>query len=45
MSDIVTQLQAGARWPDRKMPSFIEDMLSDEDMEALIAWLTYKARH
>ena len=31
-------------WPDRKMPSFIEDVLSDEDMEALIAWLTYKAR-
>jgi mono/diheme cytochrome c family protein len=31
-------------WPDRKMPSFIEDVLSDEDMEALITWLTYKAR-
>jgi mono/diheme cytochrome c family protein len=31
-------------WPDRKMPSFIEDVLSDEDMEAVIAWLTYKAR-
>jgi mono/diheme cytochrome c family protein len=31
-------------WPDRKMPSFIEDVLSDEDMEALIAWLTYQAR-
>jgi len=32
-------------WPERKMPSFVEDMLSEEDMEALIAWLTYKARH
>jgi mono/diheme cytochrome c family protein len=31
-------------WPERKMPSFVEDMLSNEDMEALIAWLTYKAR-
>ena len=31
-------------WPERKMPSFIEDVLSNEDMEALIAWLTYKAR-
>lgn len=31
-------------WPDRKMPSFIEDVLSAEDMEALITWLTYKAR-
>jgi mono/diheme cytochrome c family protein len=31
-------------WPDRKMPSFIEDVLSDQDMEALIIWLTYKAR-
>jgi mono/diheme cytochrome c family protein len=31
-------------WPDRKMPSFVEDVMSDEDMEAVIAWLTYKAR-
>lgn len=31
-------------WPERKMPSFVEDVLSNEDMEALIAWLTYKAR-
>jgi mono/diheme cytochrome c family protein len=31
-------------WPERKMPSFIEDVLSNEDMEALITWLTYKAR-
>lgn len=32
-------------WPDRKMPSFNEEVLSDEDMEAVIAWLTYKARN
>jgi mono/diheme cytochrome c family protein len=32
-------------WPDRKMPSFNEEMLSDEDMDAVIAWLTYKARN
>jgi mono/diheme cytochrome c family protein len=32
-------------WPDRKMPSFTEEVMSNEDMEALIAWLTYKARH
>jgi hypothetical protein len=31
-------------WPDRKMPSFTEEVMSNEDMEALIAWLTYKAR-
>lgn len=31
-------------WPERKMPSFVEEVLSNEDMEALIAWLTYKAR-
>ena len=30
-------------WPDRKMPSFNEEVMSDEDMEALIAWLGYKA--
>lgn len=32
-------------WPGRKMPSFIEDVLSDEDMDALITWLEYKSRH
>jgi len=32
-------------WPDRKMPSFNQEVMSDEDMEALITWLTYKARH
>jgi len=32
-------------WPDRKMPSFNHEMLSDPDMEAIIAWLTYKARN
>lgn len=32
-------------WPDRKMPSFNAEILNDEDMEAVIAWLTYKARH
>ena len=31
-------------WPERKMPSFVEEVMSNEDMEALIAWLTYKAR-
>ncbi|MBS0525993.1 MAG: cytochrome c [Proteobacteria bacterium] len=31
-------------WPQRRMPSFNEEMLSDEDLEAIIAWLTYKAR-
>jgi len=31
-------------WPDRKMPSFNQEVLSNEDMEALIAWLSYKAR-
>jgi mono/diheme cytochrome c family protein len=31
-------------WPERKMPSFVEDVLSNEDMEALTTWLTYKAR-
>jgi mono/diheme cytochrome c family protein len=32
-------------WPDRKMPSFNQEVLSDGDMEALIAWLAYKARN
>jgi mono/diheme cytochrome c family protein len=32
-------------WPERRMPGFSEEMLSDADLEAIIAWLTYKARH
>jgi len=31
-------------WPDRKMPSFAEDVLSDEDLDAIIRWLSYEAR-
>jgi mono/diheme cytochrome c family protein len=32
-------------WPDRRMPAFSKDTLSDQDLDAIIAWLTYKARH
>jgi mono/diheme cytochrome c family protein len=32
-------------WPDRKMPAFDRDSLSDQDVDAIVAWLTYKARH
>jgi mono/diheme cytochrome c family protein len=32
------------KWPDQKMPGFGEDTLSDSDLDAIIAWLTYKAR-
>lgn len=31
-------------WPDRKMPSFVEEMLPDHDIDAIIAWLRHKAR-
>lgn len=31
-------------WPDRKMPSFTEEMVSDHDIDAVIAWLRHKAR-
>jgi mono/diheme cytochrome c family protein len=31
-------------WPDRKMPSFAEEMLSDHDIDAIIAWLRHKGR-
>jgi mono/diheme cytochrome c family protein len=30
-------------WPDHKMPAFTPDMLSDSDIDAIVAWLTYKA--
>ena len=32
------------KWPDQKMPGFAEDTLSNSDLDAIIAWLTYKAR-
>jgi mono/diheme cytochrome c family protein len=32
------------RWPDQKMPGFDEAALSDRDLDAIIAWLSYKAR-
>lgn len=31
-------------WPDQKMPGFDEAALSNSDLDAIIAWLTYKAR-
>ena len=31
-------------WPDRRMPAFTTDMLPDTDLDAILAWLTYKAR-
>jgi mono/diheme cytochrome c family protein len=31
-------------WPERKMPAFAESDLSDADIDAVIAWLAYKAR-
>jgi mono/diheme cytochrome c family protein len=31
-------------WPDRKMPAFGQDVLNDEDLDAIVAWLAYKAR-
>lgn len=30
-------------WPERRMPGFGPDSLSDADLDGIIAWLTYKA--
>ena len=32
------------KWPDQKMPGFGKTTLSDSDLDAIIAWLTYKAQ-
>lgn len=32
------------KWPDQKMPGFDEAALSDSDLDAIVAWLAYKAR-
>ncbi|MDP1966167.1 MAG: cytochrome c [Reyranella sp.] len=31
-------------WPEQKMPAFDEENLSDADIDAIVAWLGYKAR-
>lgn len=31
-------------WPDQKMPAFSQDALSDTDIDAIVAWLSYKAK-
>lgn len=30
-------------WPEQKMPAFSEESLSDADIDAIMAWLAYKA--
>ena len=30
-------------WPGRQMPAFTPEMLSDSDIDAILAWLAYKA--
>jgi mono/diheme cytochrome c family protein len=30
-------------WPEQKMPAFSEESLSGADIDAIVAWLTYKA--
>jgi mono/diheme cytochrome c family protein len=32
-------------WPDAKMPASSPESLSDGDIDAIVAWLQYKARH
>ena len=31
-------------WPDQKMPAFSLEALSDADVDAVVAWLSYKAK-
>ncbi|MBV8407984.1 MAG: cytochrome c [Alphaproteobacteria bacterium] len=31
-------------WPDMKMPGFAKSRLSDSDVDAIVAWLAYKAK-
>lgn len=31
-------------WPEEKMPAFDEESLSDTDIDAIVAWLAYKAQ-
>ena len=31
-------------WPDQKMPAFSLEALSDADIDAVVAWLSYKAK-
>jgi hypothetical protein len=31
-------------WPEAKMPAFDKANLSDGDIDAIVAWLAYKAK-
>jgi mono/diheme cytochrome c family protein len=35
--------QTVRNWPERRMPPFSPDALSDSDIDAVVAWLAYKA--
>jgi mono/diheme cytochrome c family protein len=37
--------QSVRTWPDRRMPGFSPETLSDGDIDAIVAWLAYKAGH
>ena len=36
-------LRSVRAWPDQKMPAFSEERLPDSDIDAIVAWLAYKA--
>ena len=44
LRQLIRDPAAVRHWPGQKMPGFGPDPLSDRDLDAIIAWLTYKAR-
>jgi len=44
LKKLVREPDSVRSWPDRKMPAFDTQMLSEQELDAMIAWLAHKAR-
>lgn len=44
LKKLIRNPQSVRRWPEQKMPGFDQSALSDSDLDAIVDWLTYKAK-
>jgi mono/diheme cytochrome c family protein len=44
LKKLIRNPQSVRQWPEQKMPGFDQSALSDNDLDAIVDWLTYKAR-
>jgi mono/diheme cytochrome c family protein len=44
LKKLIRNPQSVRQWPEQKMPGFDQSALSDNDLDAIVDWLAYKAR-